>query len=385
MGTNMQPAHVAFIITRGDAVGGATIHVRDLASALRANGARATVLVGGDGEALREFERCGVPHWRVPALARSIHPWRDAVAIAQLTSALRDLRPSLVSTHTSKAGLLGRIAAKAAGIPALYTPHGWTISDRISRAGGRVFRFAERAAAPLADSIVNVCEAERALALNHRIGRVEQMAVIHNGVRDVAANQWADASLDPPRILMVARFEPPKDHETLLESLAGLAHMPWTLELVGGGPGESAVREQVKRLGLQSRVDFVGASSNVADRMGAAQLFVLSSRSEGFPRSILEAMRAGLPVVASDVGGVSESVAHGATGLVVPRGNRQVLRDALATLIGSGSLRVRYGRAGRLRYQGHFTFQRMFDQTLRLYQEILNKHAGSVPARMEGL
>lgn len=363
--------HIAFLITRGDAVGGATVHVRDMARALREHGHQASVLIGGDGEAVHEISRHSIPCRTLSQLTRSIHPVRDLAALAQVLHALRDLRPDLVSTHTAKAGWLGRLASRIAGTPAIFTPHGWAISDRISPAKGQFFRLAERAAAPLAQAIVNVCEAEKQLAERHRIAPPGKLVVIHNGVRDVPPSLRADPRSDPPRFIMVARCEPPKDHETVLRAFAQMRSAAWRLELVGGGPGEPAIRSLVRHLSLEGRVDFTPSSAIVSERLAASQVFVLSSRSEGFPRSILEAMRAGLPVVASDVGGVSEAVVHGQTGMVVPRQDPQALSSALLALEASPALRARLGAAGRRRYENLFTFDRMFEQTLCLYRQVL--------------
>jgi glycosyltransferase involved in cell wall biosynthesis len=378
--------HIAFAITRGDAVGGATVHVRDMARYLLDRGDRVTVLLGeasaAGTDALEELRRHDIPCCGIPSLRRAIHPVHDIAAVSEMVRALRRIQPDLVSTHTAKAGLLGRIAARAAGIPVIFTPHGWAISDRISSAGGRVFRLAERFAAPLAHIIVNVCEAEKNLALKHRIAPAHKLAVIHNGVRDIPAVQRADASLDPPRLIMVARFEAPKDHELLLRALAPLRAFNWRMDLVGSGPREAAVRALAAELRLDERIRFIGHSADTAANLANSQIFVLASKSEGFPRSILEAMRAGLPVVATDAGGVSEAVAHRETGFVVPRNDASSLSEALATLIVRPDLRKTFGRAGRLRYELNFTFDRMARQTLALYERILSrKPAGiAVPA-----
>jgi glycosyltransferase involved in cell wall biosynthesis len=370
--------HIVFIITRGDAVGGATIHVRDMARGLLADGAQATILVGGAGEALDEFARSGVPCRSLPSLRRSINPFFDAAALAEIVAHLRELKPDLVSTHTAKASWLGRVACRMLGVPALFTPHGWTISDRISSASGRVFRLAERVAAPLAASIVNVCDAEKRLAERHGIAPSSKLAVIHNGVSDVSPALRANPALDPPRIVMVARFEPPKDHAILLRALAGLQDCPWELELIGAGPGVDEARRQAASLGIENRILFPGAARDVAERLSEAQMFVLTSRSEGFPRSILEAMRAGLPVVASDVGGIAEAVLHGETGLVVDRDNPDQLSGALRTLLENPQMRRRFGRAGRRRYEFNFTFEQMYGKTKALYREILQTTENAV-------
>jgi glycosyltransferase involved in cell wall biosynthesis len=362
--------HVAFLITRSDAMGGASVHVRDMAAALNRSGYQATVLIGGQGgEVIHRLEEARVRTIRVPQLDRAIHPLSDLAAIFAVRAELARLRPDVVSTHTAKAGLVGRVAAASLGLPVLYTPHGWTITDRISPWSGRVFRLAERAAAPLATRIVNVCEAERELAIKHRIGSPEKLSVIHNGVVDFPASRRANPSLDPPRITMVARFEAPKDHATLLSALASLKELPWQLDLVGGGPLQPGVRGLAERLGLAARITFHGEGAPVAERLGASQMFVLSSRSEGFPRSILEAMRAGLPVVASDVGGAGEAVLHGKSGMVVAREDAKALAGALVLLIRSAALRRRMGEAGRARYEAHFTFDRMFEMNLAVYRQ----------------
>ncbi len=364
--------HIAFVITRGDAVGGATIHVRDMALALVRHGCQATVLMG-PGPIVSEFARLGIAVRSMSMLGRSIHPAKDFLAVAQIASALRQVEPDIVSTHTAKAGWLGRLAARVVGLPALFTPHGWSIADRISPAGGKLFRFAERVAAPLAHTIVNVCEAEKSLALAHCIAPAGKLEVIHNGVVDVDPTLRAAPCRQPPRLIMVARFEPPKNHVVLLRALSRLKAAPWTLQLAGGGPLERETRRLAQSLDLDARIEFTGSTGSISSLLSQAQIFVLTSRSEGFPRSILEAMRAGLPVVASGVGGVSEAVINGTTGIVVPREDPAALCSALGTLIGGPDLRGRMGAAARRRYETSFTFQHMFDKTLSLYEAVLSK------------
>lgn len=363
--------HIAFLITRADAVGGATIHVRDLALALGRHNCRATVLVGGEGAVTEEFSRRGIEFESLRWLGRSIHPWRDGLATAEVARVLRRLKPDLVSLHTSKAGLVGRLAATIAGVPAVYTPHGWTVGDRISPVAGRVFTLAERLTAPLAKRIINVCEEERALALRKRIAPAAQLAVVHNGMPDVAATLRAVPGRKPARIVCVARFEAPKDHSTLIEALARIEDLAWEAEFIGEGPLEEAARQLVAARGLTNRIRFAGASANVAERLAASQLFVLPTLSEGFPRSILEAMRAGLPAVASDVGGVREAIVDGITGTVVPRSDAAAMATALAQYVADPACRASRGAAGRSRYESMFTFDRMLTRTLRVYEEIL--------------
>jgi glycosyltransferase involved in cell wall biosynthesis len=364
--------NIVSIITRGDAIGGATVHVRDLSRGFEDAGHRVVVLVGGQGEVTEEFARLGVTYRSLDWLGRAIHPAKDVLAVAELMRVLVQLKPDLVCTHTAKAGFLGRLASALLRIPVLYTPHGWAIGDRISQKSARIFQTLERGAAPLADRIINVSQAEFELARRYRIAPDYKLEVIYNGVPDIAPALRARPALAPPRIVMVARFEPPKDHKTLLAAVALLRDLPWTLELVGSGPQLDETRAAVNVLGLSSRIDFTKTGTCVAGRLALSQVFVLSSRSEGFPLSVLEAMRAGLPVVASDAGGIREAVVDGETGFVVEAENPTALAGCLRLLLHDGSLREKFGSAGRLRYEKYFTFDTMLDRTLKLYHSVLS-------------
>lgn len=359
-------------ITRADAVGGASIHVRDLAAEMLARGHEVTVLIGGDGPVVRQLEAAGIRVQRLRHLGRSIHPVRDILALRELTASLRALAPDLVSLHTAKAGLLGRLACRKLRIPCIYTPHGFTIGNRISAFLGPLFTLLERLAARSCAAIVCVSYAEKRLALEKRIAPAAQLRVIHNGMLALGEDAVAQPSTEPPSICVVARLEAPKDHETLFQALAALTDRPWNLELVGDGPREGKLRALAKSLNLEGRIAWCGYLPSPADVLARSQIFVLASRSEAFPRSILEAMRAGLPVVASDVGGVSEAVSAGETGLLVPSGDPEALAVALGELLENAALRQRMGAAARQSFNSRFRLERMAAETGALYEEVVH-------------
>ena len=364
---------IAYLVARSDAVGGATIHIRDLASAMLARGHIVTFIVGGEGAVTEEFANKRIPYRSLKFLNRSIHPYRDLRAYFEVHRILEKLKPDLLSTHNAKAGVLGRIAARTLGIPVLFTVHGWTFTEGVPANRARTYLWAERAVAPLAHRIITVSEYDRQLALEYRVAPASKLITIRNGMPDITERYWASPASEPPRLIMVARFEEQKDHATLVRALAELKEQPWCLDFVGDGPLRHGIQTLTQQLGLAERVRFLGTHNDVINLLAHSQVFLLISNWEGFPRSILEAMRAGLPVITSDVGGSRESVEEGRTGFLIPRGDVNTLQDRLRQLIASPKLRLQMGIIGRKRYEANFTFKHMFEKTLNVYYEILQR------------
>jgi glycosyltransferase involved in cell wall biosynthesis len=204
--------------------------------------------------------------------------------------------------------------------------------------------------------------------------------VIHNAV-DVASFRTTNGAAGPARIVGVGRFAYPKDFSTLLAALE-LVGAGYRAALVGDGPGLGEVVTALRARGLSDRVELLGARGDVSDVLARSDVFVLSSRSEGFPVSILEAMAAGLPVVATDVGGVAEAVVDGETGILVPAGDPEALAAALRRLVADPALRRRLGAAGRTRAFRRFDVAHFRAEHLKLYRRELERaHLPAVPAR----
>lgn len=369
----MTVARIVFVVTRADEIGGAQIHVRDMSVALQRRGWDVTVISGSRGVLSEDLERRGIAFRSLPRLVRAVRPLRDVRAALELRRHFRELKPDLISLHSSKAGVLGRLAGARLQIPVLFTAHGWGFSSSSRPLTRTLLLSIDRWTTPLADGIIAVSEADRALALRLHLAVPEQITTVHNGMPDVGLSLRARPDASPPHLVVVARFAPPKDHALLLRSLAGLTDLSWRLSLVGDGPLLEPSRQLARKLGLATRTTFLGFQGDVANILADAQLFVLPSNSEAFPRSILEASRAGLPVVASDVGGVRESVEDAETGYVVPPGDIEALRTCLRTLMADPELRARMGAASRQRYERFFTLERMVRCTIRVYERLLGR------------
>jgi glycosyltransferase involved in cell wall biosynthesis len=362
---------IAYVITRADEIGGAQVHVRDLATALHQAHHDVTVLAGSPGLLSDELSARGVPFESVPALIRSISPRQDAAAVRQLSAILRRLRPDLVATHSSKASWLGRLAARLCGIPVVFTAHGWAFSEGVPAIPRHLYTLAERLAAPLADHIVTVSEYDRKLALERRIAPESKITRIYNGVADGAAFEAPGRRSQPPRIIMTGRFAPQKDHGSLLRALGLLRHLEWALDLAGDGATLAEMSTLATSLGLEHRVNFLGQRDDVPDLLRDSDIYALISHWEGFPYGVIEAMRAGLPVVASDVGGVAEAVDHGVTGFLVPRADERGIAESLARLIEDAELAHRLGSAGQKRHRHEFSLDVMLQRTLAVYENVV--------------
>lgn len=361
------------VITRGDDLGGAQVHVRELSVALRGAGVAVSVLAGGEGPLVDQLRSRGIPVRVLQHLRRAIRPLTDLRALGELRSAVADLAPDLVACHSSKAGWLGRIAARLAGVPAVFTAHGWAFTEGVAALPRALYRGAERLAAPLASRIITVSEYDRSLALRSGVGRPEQLVTVHNGLDDVAPEHLADPGLGPVRLMMIARFAPPKDPFTLLTAMSRMPDQEWELQFVGEGPDLQRASEMTSQFGLSGRVRLLGFQAEVAPLLAGVSGLVLSSRFEGLPLTVIEGMRAGLPVVASRVGGVPELVEDGVSGLLVPPGDVDGLARALQRLIDSAELRQRMGAAGRARYLAGFTLEEMTQRTLAVYRAALGQ------------
>jgi glycosyltransferase involved in cell wall biosynthesis len=361
------------IVTRADPIGGAQIHVRDLAVALQAAGHTPTVLTSGSGPLIEDFRKRKIPVVILRHLCAPMQPLRDLRALGEIRAVLTELRPELVAAHSAKAGMLGRLAARSLQVPVVVTVHGWACAPGTPALQAGASRIFERLTSPFATKMITVSEFDRRFGLDLNLVAEHQVVTVHNGIPDVPVSLRADPSRTPPRLVMIARFGPQKDHRTLLRALGGLQEQSWRLDLLGDGPLLREMEALAAALGIADRIRFMGQRMDVDQILAASQGFLLVTNWEGFPLSILEAMRAGLPVIASAVGGVSESVLDGDTGYLIPKGDVERLRKRIAELVSDPALRSRLGARGRQHYEQHFTLESAVSKTLAVYQDVLSR------------
>lgn len=335
------------------------------------DGHHVDILMGGDGPIVTHFQDYGLKVHTIDHLKRNISPLDDFAAYREIKETLEKCSPDIVSTHSSKAGFLGRLAANALEIPVLFTAHGWSFTSGKKAVSRTVFRMLEKWVVPITRRFITVSEYDRQLSLEKLSLSEGQVVTIHNGMVDIPEALRADAGRgEPANLVMVARFDQQKNHADLLRATAGIENLH--LHFAGNGPLLPGIRKIANELGMSERVTFHGRLETVTDLLSKSQIFALISHWEGFPRSTLEAMRAGLPTIVSDAGGAAEAVIHDKTGYVVSKGDIASIKKSVRELVENPEKRAQMGREARRRYEENYTFDIMYKKTLSIYQEILN-------------
>lgn len=359
---------ILIIITRAD-IGGAQMHVLQLLREL--GGSYQFVLATGAEDFLTRWARkLGV---EVEIMADLVRPVRFASDLRALHAAYRlivNRQPQLVHAHSFKAGLIARLAAKVAGAPCLFTAHGWSFTP-----GAPLFQrtagfLIEQVMCRLCAGVVTVSRHDFELAERWHVGSRAKRFLVLNAADDAACAGLPGRA--GSTLLTIGRLTPVKNQQFLLQMLA---HLPAEVRLVivGEGPERSRLQTQVERMQLQSRVIFAGEVLDIGTFFSDAAVFVLGSRFEGLPLSILEAMSAGLPVVSTDVGGVSEAVIDGDSGYLVAAGDDRGFADRVRRLLDRPALRETMGRRGRQHYLNTFTIPRFSSQMQNIYGSILER------------
>jgi glycosyltransferase involved in cell wall biosynthesis len=359
---------ILYIITL-PGVGGAQSHVLALIRGV-AGAADIHLATSAKGPLTEAAESFGAVVHILPSLGRSINPFNDIQSVRECLQLIRDVHPALVHLHSSKAGVVGRIAAKRAGVPAIFTAHGWGFKPGVPVVRRSIVWLSEALAAPLATRVICVSDYDRQLACRYLPGGEEKYTMIHNGICAEAPLAFPDA--DNVKIIMTARFQEPKEQQLLLRAFAMLDRPRAQILFAGEGNELVTCQAIARNLGIAENVHFLGDRNDISNLLAQSQIFVLLSRYEGLPISVLEAMRAGLPVIASRVGGIPEQVDNGATGFLIDPGDVSAVASALSTLIAGPKLRRQMGEAGRRKFRQKFMVEEMLAQTIEVYEQALS-------------
>ena len=357
--------HVITRLTMGGSSENTVLTIEDLERA----GYASTLVLGPESEppVVEDARRRGCRIVEIDTLGREVHPLRDLAAVGQLWRRFRRARPAIVHTHTSKAGFVGRLAARLAGVPVIiHQPHGHIFYGYWGPRKTALFVMLERLAARWTDTIVTLTPREIDEHLERGIGRRAQYAVVPSGVPTLALREAAPArgaararlgfGRDAFVIAGVGRLVPIKGFDLLVTALAEVAaHVPDAhVLLIGDGDDRPALERLAAGLGVAARLHITGATTDVMDALAAADVLAAPSRNEGMGRVLVEAMALGLPVVGTEVGGIPDVIVE-ECGRLVPPDDAPALAAALTELGVDHALRAKLGAAARPRAEAFST------------------------------
>jgi len=379
---------VLLVITLSE-LGGAQRVVYHIAAGLSPEQFEITVACAPGGELVRWLRELPqkVQVIEIPGLKRNISPLNDLKTFWKLYSLMKKKSFDIVHCHSSKAGVLGRLAARLAAVPKIFfTVHGWGINKYQSQPARFFYTWAERLAGAVSTRVICVSESDLLKGRNLRLVAHDKLYVIYNGVTDSQKKGGAlrgELNIKKEDIIIgtVARLAQQKDPLFLLELAEWMIKHPKNdlsevriyFVFIGDGPLKAECEKFVIRKGLDERVFLLGAREDAVELVRDFDVFALFSRWEGLPLTIIEAMLAGVPVVATDVGGVDELVVDGETGFLIRGLDPEAAERALLKLLADGELRRRLGEAGRKRAREKFSLEEMVRRYRELYLEGLER------------
>jgi glycosyltransferase involved in cell wall biosynthesis len=336
---------------------------------------------------LEEAGRTGVKIFTIPELVRRIDPFNDFKTVLKLIRIFREERPHIVHTHTSKAGILGRWAALLAGVPVIiHTPHGHVFWGYFNRWKTKLYVLLERLTATITDRIVTLTEQEKKDHVRYHIADENKFTVIHSGV-DLSKFSGTQVNVAEMKnklgiaqgafvVGTVGRLTPVKGQKYLIEAAAKI--LPKIPEIVfvflGDGELMNELKMQAASAGISDKVKFLGWLPNVAEFMSTFDIFVLPSLNEGMGKVLVEAMAAGKPIIASDIGGISDLVVHGKNGLLVSPMNSDALANSIELVLGNSQMRTNMGEEGQ-RLSQEYDVNSMISKIDCLYLQLFtSKH-----------
>lgn len=318
------------------------------------------------------------------SISRQISPL-DVASICELAAYFRREKPDIVHTHTSKGGVVGRVAARLAGVPHIvHTIHGFPFAEGQPRAKYMLYATIERWVAKFTDVLLSQSREDVDTAT--RLGIVARRGApmyIGNGIDlsrfsrerfSAAQTDEIRSSLgigDEPVLTTIARLTLEKGYAELVEALSCCTGLPWTALFVGPDDGaQSAIQHMVDQHGLTERVRILGQRNDVDKLLAITDVFVLPSYREGVPRSVIEAQAMGVPAVVTNIRGSREIVIHGQTGLIVPVRRPAELAEALSRLLENPSLRQQLGQAAERHARACFSETQVFKRIAAVYAEL---------------
>ncbi|MFA6227906.1 MAG: glycosyltransferase family 4 protein [Patescibacteria group bacterium] len=378
-----------FIITQSS-WGGAQKYVHTFAVNLAKNNNIAVTVAGGEesvGELTARLQEENIKFLPLKRLVRRISLINDLLAVKEIKTLIEQERPDVVHLNSSKAGAVGSLAAKLARHRAkvVYTVHGWVFNESLNPLTKLFYFLIEKSFAGFKDYFICLSDFDRQAGLKAKIAPAEKLIIVRNGI-DLPADYFlakegalgellktddsATVTKNNDKLIIgtIANFYPAKGLNYLIDAVSLLPVADYKLIIIGEGELRKELEQQIKRLKLEANIILAGNKKEAARYLKAFDLAVMSSTKEGLPYFILEAMSAGLPVIAAKVGGIPEIIDNGVTGYLIEPRSPERLAEKIK-LLADEKLRKQFGEAGLIKVKKEFNLREMIEKTIEAYRK----------------
>jgi glycosyltransferase involved in cell wall biosynthesis len=363
---------ILYLVTQAER-GGAQKYVLELAKHFHGE-----IAAGNDSKWLFDQAReTNIPTHPLKHLKRAINPIEDFFGLIELVRLIRRTKPDLIHSNSSKAGSLASVAGLLTGTQVVYTSHGFVFLEKLPGYKKFIYRISEKISGMLRKLTIAVSEKDRQSGIAYGIGKPDAIRTIHNGIAPIELLSRQEArqrlGLDQNKFAFgtIANLYFNKGIDVLIKAAAQFPDDQFLV--IGQGPEEQLLKGQLEQSGIKNFI-FKGGVDDAAKYLLAFDVFVLSSRKEGLPFTILEAMQAGLPIVTTDVGGIKEALDH--AGLLVQAEDADKLKDALNKIKTDVTLRSDLSQKAKARSR-EFTLERTLMETEKVYSELVGTTNGS--------
>lgn len=372
---------ILYIITQSE-WGGAQKYIYDLATRLSGQ-FEVAVACGAGGPLVPKLKAKNIKVFVLKNLVRPINPFRDFLAFFEIYKLIKREKPDIVHTNSSKAEILGNLAARLARVPKIiFTAHGFVFNESIHRFKKKIFIWFERLAGKWADKIIAVSEFDRQSAILEKVVSPEKIVTIHHGLdleffrnfkTDTAAKrEELGLPADAPVVGAVANFYRTKGLEYFIGAAAVISQkLPESrFIIVGEGKLRSALERQIQKFGLEEKIILTGFREDALEILATMDIFVQPSLKEGLPFSLLEAGALGRPVVATTVGGVPEIIKNNENGILISPADSQSLFQSILTLLQNKKMAETFGQKIKEKVFKDFDLSKTIQQTAELYRPL---------------
>ncbi len=368
---------ILYLVTQSE-FGGAQRYIFNLALNLAKKNYQITVAAGGNQALFSKLSEAGISCIKLKHLAREINLLKDWLAYREIKKMIKDIKPDILHLNSSKAGVIGALAGRRCHVKKIiYTVHGFVFNEPMSKLKKRFYLWAEKYSAKYKDILICVSEFDRQVGIQNNIAPKNKFITINNGISKInfLDKEIAKETLGLPAnkkiIGSISYLYPTKGFNYFIKAAKIiLAAAPDTLfAIIGEGQERKKIEAEIADLNLQDNFFILGEKIDAAKYLKAFDIYVCSSVKEGFPFSILEAMQAELPIVATNVGGIPEIITNEKNGLLVLAEDQISLAKTVIKLIEDGALAQKISRQAKIDAEQKFSSERMLALTESIYKD----------------